>query len=70
MNRCWVIIVVWGLLGFPLYSAATDMKLETTSKTFILHLGATRVIDNPSGVIPHYQYVTIRSIQCLSSRMC
>ncbi|EEZ5226318.1 fimbria/pilus periplasmic chaperone [Escherichia coli] len=52
MNRCWVIIVVWGLLGFPLYSAATDMKLETTSKTFILHLGATRVIYNPSGGDP------------------
>ena len=49
MNRCGIFIVVWGLLGFPLHSAATETKIDATSKTFILHLGATRVIYNPSG---------------------
>ncbi|EFB7601820.1 TPA: fimbria/pilus periplasmic chaperone [Escherichia coli] len=49
MNRCGLLIVVWGLLGFPLYSAVADTKIDTTSRTFILHLGATRVIYDLSG---------------------
>ncbi|EFA7448300.1 pilus assembly protein [Escherichia coli] len=49
MNRCGILIAVWGLLGFPLCNAATNMKIETASKSFILHLGATRVIYDPSG---------------------
>ena len=48
MNRCGILIVVWGLLGFPLYSAATDTKIDAASKTFTLHLGSTRVIYKPS----------------------
>lgn len=49
MNRCGLLIVMWGLLGFPLHSAVADTKIDTTSKTFILHLGATRVIYDLSG---------------------
>lgn len=49
MNRCGIVLVACGLLGFPLYSDATNTKIETTSKTFILHLGATRVIYDPLG---------------------
>ncbi|HAY0106628.1 fimbria/pilus periplasmic chaperone [Escherichia coli] len=49
MNRCGMLTIAYFLLGFPLYSAATDTKIDTTSKAFILHLGATRVIYSPSG---------------------